>query len=206
MSGSREVPGIIPLAVSDVFQMINSQSDRVFKVTLNYIEVYKEQVKDLLVQDSIIGAPAEIRLLNDAKSGVAMMVGQKDQVITSAEETMKVIQNGEIHRHYGATNMNETSSRAHTLVRLTLESFDNPTTTTTGGGSTTGATKELRRSTLNLIDLAGSENSQMTGSTGTREIEGKFINQSLLTLSTIIQRLSEAKSNHLPFRDSKLTR
>jgi centromeric protein E len=69
-----------------------------------------------------------------------------------------------------------------------------------------GPKAPIRQSTLNLIDLAGSENSKMTGSTGVREQEGKFINQSLLALSTIIQRLSEAKTQHLPFRDSKLTR
>ena len=113
---------------------------------------------------------------------------------------MRAISSGEIHRHTGATNMNEVSSRAHTVVRLQIESIDKESETLSS------RSRSLRRSTLNLIDLAGSENSRMTGSTGVREQEGRFINQSLLALSTIIQRLSEAKTQHLPFRDSKLTR
>jgi hypothetical protein len=96
--------------------------------------------------------------------------------------------------------MNEKSSRAHTVFRLIIESKD----------ATGGAKAPVRSSTLNLIDLAGSENNRMTGSTGDRQVEAKAINQSLLTLSIIIQRLSEmkgdAQSQHLPYRDSKLTR
>ena len=113
---------------------------------------------------------------------------------------MRAISSGEIHRHIGSTNMNEVSSRAHTVVRLQIESINKESETLSS------QTRSLRRSTLNLIDLAGSENSRMTGSTGIREQEGRFINKSPLALSTIIQRLSEAKSQHLPFRDSKLTR
>ena len=97
--------------------------------------------------------------------------------------------------------MNEKSSRAHSLFKLIIESHER----------SAGAAAPVRVSTLNLVDLAGSENAKMTNAKGTRAREAKFINQSLLTLSTIIQRLSEerpgfSRRQHLPYRDSKLTR
>jgi hypothetical protein len=111
---------------------------------------------------------------------------------------MALMRAGEAQRHVGSTDMNDKSSRAHTLFKLTIESKES------NGNSV------VRVSTLSLVDLAGSENAKMTNSSGTRATEAKFINQSLLTLSTIIQRLSEEKitsrKQHLPYRDSKLTR
>lgn len=107
-----------------------------------------------------------------------------------------LLQRGESLRHVGATDMNEKSSRAHTIFRLLIESR-----------SVDPSDQIIRKSTLNLIDLAGSENARMTNAVGDRAKEAKFINQSLLTLSTIIQRLGEVRGGgHLPFRDSKLTR
>lgn len=121
-----------------------------------------------------------------------------------------MIRAGEAQRHIGSTDMNEKSSRAHTIFRLVIESKE------LVAKSTTPAKKSapVKVSVLNLIDLAGSESAKLTNSKGDRAREAKFINQSLLTLSTIIQRLSEdratqnlgRKAQHLPYRDSKLTR
>jgi centromeric protein E len=98
--------------------------------------------------------------------------------------------------------MNERSSRAHAIFKITIESKDKRK-----------VNGKSRMSSLNLIDLAGSESARLTNATGERAREGKFINQSLLTLSTIIQRLCEdsqksagVRKQHLPYRDSKLTR
>jgi len=110
---------------------------------------------------------------------------------------------GEKSRHVGSTSMNEHSSRAHSIFKITIESKD--------AGKANG---KSRMSSLNLIDLAGSESARLTNATGERAREGKHINQSLLTLSTIIQRLCEdsgktgtgQRKQHLPYRDSKLTR
>lgn len=108
---------------------------------------------------------------------------------------MRLLGRGETLRHIGATNMNDKSSRAHTVFRLAIESR-----------ARRDPSAPARHSTMSLVDLAGSENSKMTGSTGERQLEGRSINQSLLALSTIIQRLSETNKAFLPFRDSKLTR
>jgi hypothetical protein len=122
---------------------------------------------------------------------------------------LSLIKAGESYRHIGSTDMNEKSSRAHTLCRVIIESKDR-------AGSS--STSPIRVSTLNLVDLAGSESAKHTNSKGERLREAKYINQSLLTLSTIIHRLSEDRSlhntksgnatnkQHLPYRDSKLTR
>lgn len=194
MTGTAKSPGIIPQAVFDLFEMVENYPDREFLIRICYLEVYKEQVKDLLNSDPV--GSLSIKVLHDPKTNKITMIGLREQVVNSPQQVMQFLQSGEALRHVGATNMNEQSSRAHTVFRVIIESKDRE------GGPRT----PIRQSTLNMIDLAGSENSKMTGSTGIREQEGRFINQSLLALSTIIQRLSEAKTQHLPFRDSKLTR
>ena len=146
--------------------------------------------------------PAQIKIMHDPKLGT-VLTGVKEQIVMNPEQVIALLQGGEAHRHVGHTDMNEKSSRAHTLFKLIVESKE----IRVSKGKSSGP---VRVSTLNLIDLAGSENAKMAKTTGERAREGKFINQSLLTLSTIIQRLSEEKSGsqkqHLPYRDSKLTR
>ncbi|KAG4388119.1 hypothetical protein GLYMA_09G108000v4 [Glycine max] len=100
------------------------------------------------------------------------------------------------HRHVGSTNFNLLSSRSHTIFSLTIES------------SPCGENNEgeaITLSQLNLIDLAGSESSRAE-TTGMRRREGSYINKSLLTLGTVISKLTEGKASHIPYRDSKLTR
>jgi centromeric protein E len=92
--------------------------------------------------------------------------------------------------------MNEKSSRSHTIFRLVVESRSK---------DSIGGVGEYRVSSLNLVDLAGSESASKAGSDGVRRTEGSYINKSLLTLATVIQRLITA-SGHVPYRDSKLTR
>lgn len=196
MNGSHTQPGIIPQAIYYCFKSIqDSFPDREFLFRVSYIEVYNEQVKDLLNSE-----PCHIKIQHDPKNGTKLS-GVKEQVVLSPQQVIALIRAGEAQRHVGSTDMNETSSRAHTLFKLIIESRQR-------GDS---SDSPVRASFLNLIDLAGSENAKMTSSTGVRATEAKHINQSLLTLSLIIQRLSEekagaAKKAHFPFRDSKLTR
>eukprot|EP01034_Spumella_vulgaris_P020795 gene20795-26664_t len=145
--------------------------------------------------------PVPVRIQHDPKRGT-VLTGVKEQVVLNTQQVLALIKSGEAHRHVGSTDMNEKSSRAHTLFKIIIE-------------STSSDKKEaIKVSTLYLVDLAGSESAKMTNSKGERAREAKYINQSLLTLSTIIQRLSEDRSSsvggkrtqHLPYRDSKLTR
>eukprot|EP01035_Chromulina_nebulosa_P018856 gene18856-24641_t len=195
MTGNNSQPGVIPQAIQHCFDSINLFSDREFLVRVSYLEIYNEQVKDLLNNE-----PAVIKIQHDPKTNLTSLVGVKEQVVGSYSQTLSLIKSGETLRHVGATDMNEKSSRAHTLFRLTIESKERNS-------------NAVLVSSLNLVDLAGSENAKQTNSKGERALEAKYINQSLLTLSTIIHKLSEEKTatgavkrQHLPYRDSKLTR
>jgi hypothetical protein len=205
MNGDRTQEGIIALAVSECFDEVQRSPGRDFVLRVSYLEVYNEQIKDLLSLD-----PTPIRIQYDPKKGVVLS-GVKELVVLNTVQVLALLKSGEAHRHIGSTDMNEKSSRAHTLFKIIIE-------------STSSVGKEpVRVSALYLVDLAGSESAKLTNSKGERAREARFINQSLLTLSTIIQRLSEDKTHsfggsggnsvasdrktqHLPYRDSKLTR
>jgi centromeric protein E len=196
MNGSHSQPGVIPQSIYFCFKSIqDSFPEREFLFRVSYIEVYNEQIKDLLNSE-----PAHIKIQTDPKLGT-ILSGVKEQVVLSPQQVIALIRAGEAQRHIGSTDMNESSSRAHTVFKLIIESRKR--------GDSTDA--PVRFSFLNLIDLAGSENAKMTNSTGDRAREAKHINQSLLTLSLIIFKLSEekpgaTKKTYYPYRDSKLTR
>jgi centromeric protein E len=111
----------------------------------------------------------------------------------SAGHALSLVATGDAQRKVSATEHNEDSSRSHTLCRVTIESCDARTK------------RDAAVSTLNLIDLAGSESARAAASRNHR-MEGSYINKSLLTLSAVIAKLSERAPGHVPFRDSKLTR
>ena len=98
-------------------------------------------------------------------------------------------------RHVGRTNYNDVSSRSHSIFRIIVESKNK---SDINGGA-------VRTSYFNLVDLAGSENATKAGSIA-RAKESSFINKSLLALGTVIYKLSEGNNEHIPYRDSKLTR
>ncbi|RYG59463.1 hypothetical protein EON64_20190, partial [archaeon] len=153
--------------------------------------MYNEQLKDLLSND-----PMPLTLQHHPKHGTVIS-GLRHDNVTAPEQVMKLLELGETHRHVGSTDMNEKSSRAHTIFKMMIESSEK--------GKASNAL--VRHSSLHLVDLAGSESAKLTNSKGERQREAKYINQSLLTLSTIIHRLSEGRGKgHLPYRDSKLTR
>ena len=238
MSGTASEQGIIELSVQHCFEhAAKSAASREFAFRMSFLEVYNEQVKCLL---SASGATQEIKIQSHPTLGT-VVTGNREVAVASVAEVRELLQVGEASRSVASTEMNEQSSRAHTLFRLVVESRPRGTGSGSGSGSGTpggdsgagagqstgGQGSFLRSATLNLVDLAGSENAKMTGSAGERAREAKHINQSLLTLSLIVQRLSEEsaaagsgsgsgsgsgpgsgrrQSSHMPYRDSKLTR
>uniref|UniRef100_A0A0E0DEG1 Kinesin motor domain-containing protein n=1 Tax=Oryza meridionalis TaxID=40149 RepID=A0A0E0DEG1_9ORYZ len=170
MHGEQKSPGIIPLAVKDVFSII------------------QDVINDLL---DPIGQ--NLRIREDAQG--TYVEGIKEEVVLSPAHALSLIASGEEHRHVGSNNFNLVSSRSHTIFTLTIESSPS-------GENDEG---EVKLSQLNLIDLAGSESSK-TETTGLRRKEGSYINKSLLTLGTVIAKLTDGKATHIPYRDSKLTR
>lgn len=188
MHGEQKSPGIIPLAVKDVFGIIQETPGREFLLRVSYLEIYNEVINDLLDPTG-----QNLRVREDAQG--TYVEGIKEEVVLSPAHALSLIASGEEHRHVGSNNFNLLSSRSHTIFTLTIESSPR--------GGNQG--EEVALSQLHLIDLAGSESSK-TETTGLRRREGSFINKSLLTLGTVISKLTDEKSTHIPYRDSKLTR
>ncbi|CAM8929491.1 unnamed protein product [Rhodiola kirilowii] len=187
MHGDQDSPGIIPLAIKDVFSIIQDTPGREYLLRVSYLEIYNEIINDLLDPTG-----QNLRVREDAQG--TYVEGIKEEVVLSPGHALSFIASGEAHRHVGSTNFNLLSSRSHTIFTLMIESSAH-------GDEYDGVVF----SQLNLIDLAGSESSK-TETTGLRRKEGSYINKSLLTLGTVIGKLSEGKASHIPYRDSKLTR
>lgn len=194
MMGDEENPGIIPLSVSEIFSQIESNSeDRVFLVRIGYIEIYNEKIFDLLEAKK-----PECTKVHESATG-EISVQQREFVATSAEEILQHYEEGNKNRRVGETNMNDRSSRSHTIFRITIESRE------TGKTSDESA---VQVSNFNLVDLAGSERANQTKADGERLKEGGHINKSLLALGNVIRVLSDENLTNpfINYRDSKLTR
>uniref|UniRef100_A0A1J3FZN3 Kinesin-like protein n=1 Tax=Noccaea caerulescens TaxID=107243 RepID=A0A1J3FZN3_NOCCA len=189
MHGEQRSPGIIPLAVKDVFSIIQETPEREFLLRVSYLEIYNEVINDLLDPTA-----QNLRIREDSQG--TYVEGIKDEVVLSPAHALSLIASGEEHRHVGSNNVNLFSSRSHTMFTLTIESSPH-------GKGEDG--EDVTLSQLHLIDLAGSESSK-TEITGQRRKEGSSINKSLLTLGTVISKLTDTKAAHIPYRDSKLTR
>ncbi|XP_062200832.1 kinesin-like protein KIN-7K, chloroplastic isoform X2 [Phragmites australis] len=187
MHGDHNCPGIIPLAIKDVFSMIQDTPGREFLLRVSYLEIYNEVINDLLDPTG-----QNLRVREDAQG--TYVEGIKEEVVLSPGHALSFIAAGEEHRHVGSNNFNLFSSRSHTIFTMMIES-----------SSHSDEYDGVMYSQLNLIDLAGSESSK-TETTGIRRKEGSYINKSLLTLGTVIGKLSEGRATHIPYRDSKLTR
>jgi hypothetical protein len=208
--GNDSDPGITLKAIDDVFQQIDSIDNTQFLVRISYIEIYNEEIGDLL-EPVRKGTSRSLRIKDDKKKG-PIVEDLTEERVTNAEEARRLIKKGEGNRSYGSTAMNEQSSRSHVLFKMVVESreVDAKSAAEQGTMFIDGWSKDrppVKEAAINLVDLAGSERRGKTGATGQRAKEGNAINQSLLTLGTVISKLSEgARGAHIPYRDSKLTR
>ncbi|XP_037606177.1 centromere-associated protein E isoform X24 [Sebastes umbrosus] len=198
MMGSDRFPGVIPLAVEDIFQTIKNCPKKEFLLRVSYMEIYNETVSDLLV-DSWKRKPLEVRETINKNIYVADLT---EELVTSPAQALAWIRKGEKNRHYGKTKMNQRSSRSHTIFRMILESRER--SDPSSGENADGA---VFVSHLNLVDLAGSERASQTGTDGARFKEGCNINRSLFILGQVIKKLTdEGQKGFTNYRDSKLTR
>ncbi|KAK3382459.1 kinesin motor domain-containing protein [Lasiosphaeria ovina] len=217
MQGTASSPGVIPLAITDIFSYIRETPSREFLLRVSYLEIYNEKIHDLLSMPTGNGiGPSqmeEIKLREDSKRGVYASP-LKEEIVQSPTQLLRVIARGDQARRTASTQFNARSSRSHAVVQIVVESRErvpgNPAGDSKRQGLPPGG---VRVSTLSLIDLAGSEKAAETKE---RRQEGSHINKSLLTLGTVIAKLSDSKDKdgkpadkdgkHLPYRDSKLTR
>ncbi|BBN03706.1 centromeric protein E [Marchantia polymorpha subsp. ruderalis] len=185
--------GVTETAVRDIYSLIEKNQERNFVLKVSALEIYNEIVKDLLNPDS-----GPLRLLDDPDRGTVVERLQ-EEIVRDANHLRQIISICEAQRQVGETSLNDTSSRSHQIIRLTVES--SPRIQDAGLANALVAS-------LNFVDLAGSERASQTQSEGARLKEGCHINRSLLTLSTCIRKLSAGgkAKGHIPYRDSKLTR
>lgn len=219
MQGTATSPGVIPLAITDIFSYIRETPSREFLLRVSYLEIYNERIHDLLSAPPAATGPGvpqqeEIKLREDSKRGVYASP-LKEEIVQSPTQLLRVIARGDHARRTSSTQYNARSSRSHAVVQIVVESRERiPGSGAMGDNKRSGLLPGgVRVSTLSLIDLAGSERAAETKE---RRTEGSHINKSLLTLGTVIARLSGDKDKdgkptdkdgkHLPYRDSKLTR
>ncbi|XP_041831871.1 kinesin-like protein KIF3C [Melanotaenia boesemani] len=189
-----EKRGVIPNAFDHIFTHISrSQSDKQYLVRASYLEIYREEIRDLLNPNP--GSTRGLELRESPETGVYVQ-DLTSCVCKSIKEIEEVMNVGNQARAVGATDMNEHSSRSHALFLITVEcSQPGP-----------DGRKHIRVGRLNLVDLAGSERQTKTGVQGERLKEAAKINLSLSALGNVISALADGRSGHVPYRDSKLTR
>lgn len=184
--------GITEYTVADIFDYIHRHEERAFAVKFSAIEIYNEAVRDLLSTDH-----TPLRLLDDPERGT-VVEKVTEEVLRDWNHLKELLSICEAQRQIGETLLNERSSRSHQIIRLTIESSAREFL---GKGNSTTLS-----ASVNFIDLAGSERASQALSAGARLKEGCHINRSLLTLGTVIRKLSKGRHGHINYRDSKLTR
>ena len=206
MLGNDNNPGIMPLTLRELFNKVNLLSDREYKLKFWYLEIYNENIRDLLKfvnknNNNLENTSNEyLDLREDPERGIVVS-GITEINVTNSSDMLKILKRGNRNRTQEATGANETSSRSHAILQVSIEYKD----------KNSGIDIEIKFSKLSLIDLAGSERASATQNRGIRLIEGANINRSLLTLGNCINALCDAsmkgnKKPYIPYRDSKLTR
>lgn len=190
MCGTANNPGIMVHTLQDLFRKAERKQDLKVFITLCYLEIYNENIKDLLGNTG-----KYLELFEDPHKGM-IVSGITQHSASTAKEVMRLLQRGNRNRTTESTNANKHSSRSHAILQILVECKPRD------GGINEG----VKVSKLNLIDLAGSERASVTSNRGVRMIEGANINRSLLALANCINALVRGKNAFIPYRDSKLTR
>ena len=196
VKNDEALAGVIPRSFSHIFSHISAApTGEQYLVRSSYLEIYQEEVRDLLSKDQ--GEKNHLELKERPDTGIYVK-DLSSFVCKSQCEIEHVMAVGNTNRKVGKTNMNEHSSRSHAIFIITVECST--------VDEDEGDKAHIRAGKLNLVDLAGSERQAKTGATGERLKEATKINLSLSCLGNVIKALVDGKSTHVPYRDSKLTR
>ncbi|NXB77699.1 KIF27 protein, partial [Donacobius atricapilla] len=191
--------GIIPRAIQELFHHISEHRNINFCVKVSYIEVYKEELRDLLDLETSV---KELHIREDEK-GNTVIVGAKEFQVECADEVISLMESGNAARHTGTTQKNEHSSRSHAIFTISIRQKQSAEYQ-----KNTDVAQDSISSKFHFVDLAGSERVAKTGNTGERFKESIQINSGLLALGNVISALGDPKrkSVHIPYRDAKITR
>ena len=200
MIGYGANKGIVPMATEEIFQRIsaNKDKDKTYEVTISMTEIYNERVQDLLINPA--KRPAQGLKIREHTTLGIYVEGLSKHPVSSYKEIEARMDEGGRNRTIGSTQMNATSSRAHTVIAIEFKQV-----------IMFQGKKSEKFSVINLVDLAGSEKAEQTGATGDRLKEGCAINKSLTCLGQVISVLADKAMGKggkqvVPYRDSALTR
>ncbi|XP_075394771.1 chromosome-associated kinesin KIF4A isoform X2 [Tenrec ecaudatus] len=184
--------GVIPRVIQLLFREIDKKNDFEFSLKVSYLEIYNEEILDLLCASREKASPINVR--EDPKEGIKI-VGLTEKTVLVALDTVSCLEQGNNCRTVASTAMNSQSSRSHAIFTISIEQRKK------------SDKNSSFRSKLHLVDLAGSERQKKTKAEGDRLKEGININRGLLCLGNVISALGDdKKGGFVPYRDSKLTR
>ena len=194
ITGTAQQPGIIFLTMQELFERIEERSsEKQTELSLSYLEIYNETIRDLLVPG---GTKGGLMLREDANQSVSV-AGLSSHHPQNVQQVMDMIMRGNEFRTMSPTEANSTSSRSHAVLQINVAQKDR----------NADVNEPHTMATLSIIDLAGSERASATKNRGERLFEGANINKSLLALGSCINALCDPRRrNHVPYRNSKLTR
>lgn len=194
ITGTPQQPGIIFLTMQELFERIEERSgEKHTELSLSFLEIYNETIRDLLVPG---GTKGGLSLREDTNKAVSVS-GLSSHSPKSVQEVMDMIMKGNASRTMSPTEANATSSRSHAVLQINVAQKDR----------NADINEPHTMATFSIIDLAGSERASATKNRGERLFEGANINKSLLALGSCINALCDPrKRNHVPYRNSKLTR
>ncbi|KAJ9450132.1 Kinesin heavy chain [Diplonema papillatum] len=186
----KEQQGIIPRVVEQIFLNVeNSDPDIEFSIKVSYVEIYMEKIRDLFEPKE-----SNLQLREDIKGGRGVYIaGAVEQYVADPQEIFDLMRLGGSNRAMAATAMNDTSSRSHAIFSIMITQKHS-------------VKLDQKTGKLYLVDLAGSEKVGKTKAEGQQLEEAKLINKSLSALGQVINALTDKKTTHIPYRDSKLTR
>lgn len=189
--------GLIPRAISHLYREIADRPQLAFTVKISYLEVYNEQMIDLLstlpVSNASLTGPETLSVIED-KAGTPSVKNLTYAVSNSEEDALNYLFEGETNRSISQHQLNKNSSRSHCIFTIHIESR-----------SRVESSEKVLYSKLNLVDLAGSERLSKTETTGASLREAMYINKSLTFLEQVILALSDKKREHIPYRQSRMT-
>ncbi|KAG7371259.1 kinesin motor domain containing protein [Nitzschia inconspicua] len=188
---SSDTDGIIPRACADLFEQIDTRCDGNAQVELSYLEIYNEEIRDLMCTD---GSGGDLKI-RETLNGEVYVSGLSSRPVQSPKEIGNFMEEASHRRVVASTKMNAVSSRSHAICVLRIQ------------GVLEDSTKFSAK--LTLVDLAGSERIKKTQASGKRAAEGININKGLFVLGQVVSALSEQRPKYKrkpPYRDSKLTR
>jgi DNA repair exonuclease SbcCD ATPase subunit len=216
MIGDCGQRGIIPRAIQHLYNGVDERVQKAqetnrpvpdFKISIQFLELYNEEIIDLL-NDDRTAKNTHIKIHEDPSGGI-YTVGATSRLATCTETVFQLLKKGALSRQTGSTKMNLQSSRSHAIFTITVKQ-QRISCWTENPDNEIMAEPELETlcAKFHFVDLAGSERLKRTGATGERAKEGISINSGLLALGNVISALGDRtkRAQHVPYRDSKLTR